>query len=504
MRSPSPPCTRSRGTRRYEFQCLHGMGESMYDQVVGRDHLARECRIYAPVGSHETLLAYLVRRLLENGSNSSFVNRVVDPAVPIGELVADPVARAQATGGAPASAHPAAGRALSRPAQLARAPTSRTSACSRTSRRCSRHPHRRCSAHPLLAVRRPRERPRRELRNPADRRDVVGVVSEADAADARAALDAAVDAGAAWSRAPSGERAACLERAADLLEAERDRFVALAVREAGKTLGNAIGEVREATDFCRYYAAQARRELAGTTPRGPFACIAPWNFPLAIFVGQASAALAAGNPVLAKPAEQTPLIAFAAVDLLHRAGVPRAALQFLPGAGEIVGAALVRDPRLAGVLFTGSTEVARAIARVLAARPDDPVLVAETGGQNALIADSSALPEQVVTDALASAFDSAGQRCSALRVLCVQEDVADRTFALLQGALRAIARRRSARARHRRRTGDRRGGAGARWPGTWPRRAPAATSCTRCRCLRRARTARSWRPRWSRSATCAR
>ena len=422
------------GAASYEYQCLHGMGESMYDQVVGPDHLARECRIYAPVGSHETLLAYLVRRLLENGSNSSFVNRVVDPAVPIAALVADPVARARATGGAPhpriplppdlypdrrnsAGADLADERVLARFAAVLGAPAQPL------------------AAHPLLAADATRERVRREIRNPADRREVVGVVVEADAEDARAALSSALTEGAAWSRTPVAERAACLDRAADLLEAERDRFVALAVREAGKTLANAIGEVREAADFCRYYAAQARRELVHATPRGPFACIAPWNFPLAIFVGQASAALAAGNPVLAKPAEQTPLIAFAAVELLHRAGVPRAALQFLPGPGDVVGDALVRDPRLAGVLFTGSTEVARAIARVLAPRPDDPVLVAETGGQNALIADSSALPEQVVADALVSAFDSAGQRCSALRVLCVQEDVADRIFALLRGAL---------------------------------------------------------------------
>ncbi|MFO1397087.1 MAG: bifunctional proline dehydrogenase/L-glutamate gamma-semialdehyde dehydrogenase PutA [Burkholderiales bacterium] len=423
------------GDAPYEFQCLHGMGESMYDQVVGRENLARECRIYAPVGSHETLLAYLVRRLLENGANSSFVNRVVDPNVPIAALVADPVARAREDAGAPHPRIPlppqlfpdrpnSIGDDLSDERVLARF------AALLADVPAPLH------VQPLLAVDAARERAATDIRNPADRRELVGTVREADADDARAAVAAAVADGGAWSRTPVAERAACLNRAADLLEAERDRFVALAVREAGKTLPNAIGEVREAVDFCRYYAAQAQREMAATTPRGPLVCIAPWNFPLAIFVGQVSAALVTGNPVLAKPAEQTPLIATAAVEVFHRAGVPRAALQCLPGRGEIVGDALVRDPRIAGVLFTGSTEVARLIARALASRRDDPVLIAETGGQNALIADSSSLPEQVVADALASAFDSAGQRCSALRVLCVQEDVAGRTFAMLRGALR--------------------------------------------------------------------
>ncbi len=421
------------GDAAYEFQCLHGMGESMYDQVVGRENLARECRIYAPVGSHETLLAYLVRRLLENGANSSFVNRVVDPAVPIADLVADPVTRAREDNGAP---HPR----IALPPQMFADRRNSLGDDLSDERVLARFAALLAAvpppAHvqPLLAADSSRERTLVQIRNPADRREVVGAVHEADAEDARAAVTAA--AASDWPRTPVAERAACLMRAADLLEAERDCFVALAVREAGKTLPNALGEVREAVDFCRYYAAQAQREMTATTARGPLACIAPWNFPLAIFVGQVSAALVTGNPVLAKPAEQTPLIATAAVDLLHRAGVPRDALHCLPGRGEIVGDALVRDPRIAGVLFTGSTEVARLIAQALAARADDPVLIAETGGQNALIADSSSLPEQVVADALASAFDSAGQRCSALRVLCVQEDVAERTLAMLRGALR--------------------------------------------------------------------
>ena len=273
------------------------------------------------------------------------------------------------------------------------------------------------------------------ITNPADRRERVGSITEASAADIARAVEMSSNAGTAWTRTPAADRAACLERAADLIEQERATLLALAVREAGKTVPNAQGEIREAADFCRYYAAQTRRELADATPRGPLVCIAPWNFPLAIFTGQVAAALAAGNAVLAKPAEQTPLIAAAAVALLHRAGVPTAALQLLPGRGETVGAALVADPRVAGVLFTGSTAVARAINRTLAARDDDPLLIAETGGQNAMIVDSSALPEQVVADVLASAFDSAGQRCSALRVLCLQAEIAEPVLVMLKGAM---------------------------------------------------------------------
>ena len=449
------------GDADYEFQCLHGMGESIYDQVVGDDRLrAHEpagpsqgrvapplgaaqrggpyCRIYAPVGSHDTLLAYLVRRLLENGANTSFVNRIVDPEVDIAELIADPVAHARSAGGTPhpriplpAALYPDRGNSrgldLSDDAvlrdlelQLAAAPPQYAAA-------------------PILAS--PVDRPSRTpiaIVNPGDHRDVVGTVEEADIADVAHAVAIAAAPDNAWLRAAAAERADCLERAADLLEEARSRLVLLTVREAGKTFANAVGEVREAADFCRYYAGQARRELDGTTPRGPMACIAPWNFPLAIFVGQMSAALAAGNPVLAKPAEQTPLIAAEAVRIFHRAGIPPTALQLLPGRGETVGAALVADPRIAGVLFTGSTAVAQVINRTLATRRDDPVLIAETGGQNAMIVDSSALPEQAVADALTSAFDSAGQRCSALRVFCVQDDVADRVLPMLEGAMREL------------------------------------------------------------------
>jgi RHH-type proline utilization regulon transcriptional repressor/proline dehydrogenase/delta 1-pyrroline-5-carboxylate dehydrogenase len=423
------------GDAEYEFQCLHGMGESVYDQVVGADKLGRACRIYAPVGSHETLLAYLVRRLLENGANTSFVNRIVDPRVDIAELVADPVAHARETGGTPHPRIPLPGalygeRKNSRgvdfsdeaalaalEAELAAAPSSVAAAL--------------LAAGDLPDAR----RERRAVTNPAVRSEQVGQVVEAVPADVGLAVAVAAAAGMAWSRTPVAERSACLERAADLIEQERAALIALAVREAGKTLPDAVGEVREAADFCRYYAAQARRDLKTATARGPLVAIAPWNFPLAIFVGQVVAGLAAGNPVLAKPAEQTPLIAAAAVALLHRAGVPAAALQLLPGRGETIGAALVADARIAGVLFTGSTAVARTINRELARRPDEPALIAETGGQNAMIVDSSALPEQVVSDALASAFNSAGQRCSALRILCLQGDIAERVVTMLKGAM---------------------------------------------------------------------
>ena len=422
----------------YEFQCLHGMGESLYDQVVGPDRWGRACRIYAPVGSHETLLAYLVRRLLENGANTSFVNRIVDPNVNIAELVADPVALALATGGTP---HPRI------PLPAALYPDRRNSqgidfsdetALRALDRDLAAAPAQ-FESEPLLGDSSPANaKERLTLTNPCDRRQVVGTVVEATAADVAHAVDLAATLGAAWSNTPAAERAACLERAADLFERERATLIALATREAGKTLGNAMGEVREAADFCRYYAGQARRSLADARSLGPIACIAPWNFPLAIFVGQVSAALAAGNPVLAKPAEQTPLMAAAAVRLFHRAGVPAAALQLLTGRGETVGAALVGDPRIAGVLFTGSTAVAQLINRTLALRTTGAVLVAETGGQNAMIVDSSALSEQVVTDVLSSAFDSAGQRCSALRILCLQDDIADRVVTMLKGAMQEL------------------------------------------------------------------
>ncbi|WP_338664913.1 trifunctional transcriptional regulator/proline dehydrogenase/L-glutamate gamma-semialdehyde dehydrogenase [Pararoseomonas sp. SCSIO 73927] len=428
----------------YEFQCLHGMGEPLYEEVVGHGHLDRPCRIYAPVGTHETLLAYLVRRLLENGANSSFVNRINDPEVPVEALAADPVAEARALSpvGRPhdgiARPRDLFGAARENSAGLDLTDEDRLAALAAALRDGTAPPR----VVPLRAV--PLlgdgsgEGEAREVRNPADRRDLVGHVVEATDDVVDAALRQAEAAASGWAATPPAARAAVLERAAGLMEVRMGALLGPIVREAGKSLPNAVGEVREAVDFLRYYAVAARGFGAGHRPLGPVACISPWNFPLAIFTGQVAAALAAGNPVLAKPAEEVPLIASLAVGLLREAGVPPAALQLLPGDGR-VGARLVADARVQGVMFTGSTEVARLIGRGLAGRlgaTGAPVpLIAETGGQNALVVDSSALAEQVVADVLASAFDSAGQRCSALRVLCLQEEVAERVLTMLKGAL---------------------------------------------------------------------
>ncbi|MEW6694825.1 MAG: bifunctional proline dehydrogenase/L-glutamate gamma-semialdehyde dehydrogenase PutA [Pseudomonadota bacterium] len=445
----------------YEFQCLHGMGEPLYEQVVApveAGGLGRPCRIYAPVGTHETLLAYLVRRLLENGANTSFVHRIADASVALEALTEDPVETVQAWAraeGALGLPHPR----ISAPATLYGAVRANSTgldltdegalqsianalAASRAAPLC---------AGPLLA---PEANatpaasapgPERTIVNPAQHAERVGTVVDATPAQADAAVAAATAFAPAWAATPATARAAALAGAADALQTELPAFVALLMREAGKTAGNAVAEVREAIDFLRYYGAQVSdaRWPQDAAPLGPVVCISPWNFPLAIFTGQIAAALAAGNPVLAKPAEQTPLVAARMTALLHAAGVPRAALQLLPGAGETVGAALVADARIAGVVFTGSTEVARLLQRALAGRTrtgsDGRVhplpLIAETGGQNAMVVDTSALPEQVVQDVITSAFDSAGQRCSALRVLCVQEEAAERLLTLLRGAM---------------------------------------------------------------------
>jgi RHH-type proline utilization regulon transcriptional repressor/proline dehydrogenase/delta 1-pyrroline-5-carboxylate dehydrogenase len=433
----------------YEFQCLHGMGEPLYEQVVGP--LGRPCRIYAPVGTHETLLAYLVRRLLENGANTSFVNRIADPTIPLEALVEDPVAtveRMARNEGAVGLPHPAIPlpaalygeqRANSQGLDLANDDSLRL--LGETLRTTATEPWR---AEPLLAEADRATKPlisRADVLNPADHRDVVGQVREATLADVESAVSQAQGIATTWAATSPAARAAVLDRAADLLEAQQPRLLGLLAREAGKTYANGIAEVREAVDFLRYYAAQARTDFSNDTHRalGPMVCISPWNFPLAIFTGQVAAALAAGNPVLAKPAEQTPLVAAEAIRVLWQAGVPRAAVQLLPGRGETVGAALVADARVQGVMFTGSTEVARILQKTLSTRlgaNGAPVpLIAETGGQNAMIVDSSALVEQVVADVMASAFDSAGQRCSALRVLCVQEEAADRLIEMLKGAM---------------------------------------------------------------------
>ncbi len=436
--------------QQYEFQCLHGMGEPLYEQVTGPGGMARPCRIYAPVGTHETLLAYLVRRLLENGANTSFVNRIADESVPLESLVEDPVtsvlamAKRDGSIGAP---HPAialpidildTARRNSQGADLANEDTLRM-----IEQAFDQDATTVWQAEPLLA-RGEASGEFQTVSNPSHRDEVVGRVKEATLQDARAAVTAASLAAASWAAVPPTTRAARLEAAADTLEADTLTLVPLLVHEAGKTCANAIAEVREAVDFLRYYAAEIKRDFDNDThvPLGPVVCISPWNFPLAIFVGQIAAALAAGNVVLAKPAEQTPLVAAAAVRVLHAAGVPRGALQLLPGRGEIVGDSLVADPRVNGVLFTGSTEVARLLQRSLAgrltARGQVVPLIAETGGQNAMIVDSSALVEQAVADVVASAFDSAGQRCSALRLLCVQDDAAERLVSMLRGAAQEL------------------------------------------------------------------
>ena len=409
----------------FEFQRLHGMGEALHDRIVAAN--ATRCRIYAPVGAHRDLLAYLVRRLLENGANSSFVNQIVDDAVPAAEIAADPFADPDIGQPNPAIRTPAdlfapervnaRGWDLTDPADLAAIDAART-------------PFRagRWQAAPLIAgpVKGAGTRP---VINPADPSDLVGEVTLASAADVETAL-----AGAAPWEATVAERSAVLTRASELYEARFGELFALLAREAGKTPADAIAELREAVDFLRYYAAQAQKLVLPA--RGTFTCISPWNFPLAIFTGQIAAALATGNAVLAKPAEATALTAHLATRLLHEAGVPQSALQLLPGEGGVVGAALTSDPRVDGVCFTGSTATAQAINRTMAAHLDPAApLIAETGGLNAMVVDSTALPEQAVTDIVNSAFRSAGQRCSALRMLYLQEDVAETYLEMLFGAM---------------------------------------------------------------------
>ncbi|MCI2399033.1 bifunctional proline dehydrogenase/L-glutamate gamma-semialdehyde dehydrogenase PutA [Aliiroseovarius subalbicans] len=407
----------------FEFQRLHGMGERLHD-IVKADHSTR-CRIYAPVGAHQDLLAYLVRRLLENGANSSFVNQIVDEDVAPEIVAADPFAALDQ------AAHPiptgpalfaperrnSTGHDLTHPPHLHLIDTARDPWKTAT-----------FSAAPLIAGS-VEGGPAWTVTNPADPGDIVGKLIPASAADVETALAGAQ----AWD-APPADRAAALNRAADLYEAHLGPLFALLAREAGKTQLDAVGELREAVDFLRYYASQAEGLTAPA--RGLFCCISPWNFPLAIFTGQIAGALAAGNGVLAKPAEQTGLIAHEAVTLLHEAGVPRGVLQLLPGDGTTVGAALTSDARIGGVAFTGSTDTAQIIRRAMADHlsPEAP-LIAETGGLNAMIVDSTALPEQAVADIIASAFQSAGQRCSALRCLYLQDDIANGFLDMLKGAM---------------------------------------------------------------------
>ncbi|MDT8437778.1 MAG: bifunctional proline dehydrogenase/L-glutamate gamma-semialdehyde dehydrogenase PutA [Wenzhouxiangellaceae bacterium] len=438
------------GARRdFEYQRLHGMGRDLYEDVLGNAAFNGHCRVYAPVGDHRDLLPYLVRRLLENGANSSFVNRITDARLPPREVVADPVEKVRrfAHKAHPQIPLPVAlyGEQRQNSAGINFAATSERSTLAE-------------AMQPFIDTRwqaapAGEREPERLIRSPANRDDVVGEVADTPPASIEARVGRACAAQPAWDARPAGERAAALERLADLLEQHRAELMALCVREAGKTLTDGIAEVREAADFCRYYAQMTRRNFAepevlvGPTGehneislhgKGVFVAISPWNFPLAIFTGQVAAAVAAGNAVLAKPAEQTPLVAARAVALMHEAGIPADIIQLCPGDGR-VGAALTADPRIAGVVFTGSTETARIINRALAER-DGPIatLIAETGGQNAMIVDSSALAEQVVRDVIQSAFLSAGQRCSALRVLCLQQDVAERTLEMLAGAMQEL------------------------------------------------------------------
>lgn len=418
----------SEDTDSYEFQRLHGMGEQLHEAV--RKAEGTRTRIYAPVGAHSDLLAYLVRRLLENGANSSFVHQLTDEDVAPEEIARDPF---EAVAGLGSAANPAIprpdgifgpGRRNAKGWDI----TDFDTLAGIEEAKAGFSGKGRWKAGRTSGA--------REVVNPARPGDVVGKVGEFDAKHVAAAVKAAAAAQPAWAGTPVGTRARALLKAADLYEANAEEFFALAAREAGKTLADGVAEVREAVDFLRYYAAEAGKAESGTTARGVIACISPWNFPLAIFTGQIAAALATGNAVVAKPAEQTPLIAARAVELLHRAGIPAEVLKLVPGDGPTVGAPLTADPRIAGVCFTGSTEVAKVIERQLAetAAPD-AMLIAETGGLNAMIVDSTALPEQAVRDILASAFQSAGQRCSALRILYVQKDVEKKVLDMLEGAM---------------------------------------------------------------------
>lgn len=436
----------------FEFQRLHGMGAALHDEILTRGW--GQSRLYAPVGSHRALLPYLVRRLLENGAGASFVHKIADPEISPDTLAADPVREACAH---PSKTHPhiALPRALygSERVNASGVDLSDDVAVSEMLSGMRRARFVR-EAGPLIEGKLLREGAPRDLLNPADRDDPVGRVYETPPTLVPKAFQTARKGFSLWSETSAARRAEVLLHAADLLESRRDAFMALCVREAGKTIPDAVSEWREAVDFLRYYAVQGRVLFAesGTVLPGPvgesniltlhgrgvFACISPWNFPLAIFTGQIAAALMAGNSVIAKPAPQTPLIAFQMVRLLHEAGIPPEALILLPG-GAQVGAAIVSHPETAGVAFTGSTNAARAIARLLADK-DGPLvpLIAETGGQNGMIVDSTALPEQVVDDVMASAFGSAGQRCSALRVLCLQKDIAPGVIEMLEGSMETL------------------------------------------------------------------
>ena len=438
------------GSRRdYEFQRLHGMGEELYAEVVDPAKHDRPCRVYAPVGNHEDLLPYLVRRLLENGSNTSFVNKIADESIDVMDIIADPLELA-------AKHDYAAHDRIPTPGDIFRPERDNSRGVNLPDRSVSRQlladldaaSKKPITAKPIIGGKEMDGKESPSV-NPANTSEVIGVCHQASEEHVDKAIELSVAAQPAWDRLGGNERANILNRAADLFEKHSDELLRLCVMEGGRSVPDSISELREAVDFMRYYGAQARKHygepivMPGPTGerntysmrgRGVFIAISPWNFPLAIFTGQVTAALAAGNAVLAKPAAPTPLVAYRAVQLLHEAGVPQDLLHFIPGSGRLIGERAVADPRVAGVVFTGSTEVAQTINQTLAHR-DGPigVLIAETGGQNAMFVDSSALPEQVVHDAIYSAFNSAGQRCSALRLLCVQEEIEPRTLDLLKG-----------------------------------------------------------------------
>jgi RHH-type transcriptional regulator, proline utilization regulon repressor / proline dehydrogenase / delta 1-pyrroline-5-carboxylate dehydrogenase len=433
----------------FEFQCLHGMGRPLYDQIVDKTKFNIPCRIYAPVGTHKDLLAYLVRRLLENGANTSFVHHLRDANSTVESILYDPVLRIAELYSKPHPKIPAPrdiyqhwqsakGIDLSSPQELMQLKTA-----------MEKIEQQHWQAGPIINGKTLLEQNRKVIYNPAVLDQSIGEAFFAGEDDVLAAIASANEAKLSWAATSVASRAAILEKAADLFEQAMPMFINLLCKEAGKCIPDCLSEIRETIDYCRYYAYRVRIDLTPITlpgptgemnqlslhPRGIIACISPWNFPLAIFCGQIIAALVVGNTVVAKPAEQTPLVAYYAIKLLHQAGIPENVLQFLPGSGETVGATLVSDKRIAGVMFTGGTATARIINQSLANRKTGPIplLVAETGGQNAMICDSSILPEQTTLDIVKSAFNSAGQRCSALRVLFVQEEVVDELLAMLKG-----------------------------------------------------------------------
>lgn len=429
---------RVRGEANYEFQRLHGMGESLHSQVMAESGVP--CRIYAPVGPHHELLAYLVRRLLENGANSSFVNQIVDESISPEMIAKDPIELVKEMGDDISS------KAIVRPSKLFGEHRRNSKGWDLTDsvtieaidkgRDAFKEHH--WKGGPLIAGKVSGTEVQ-VVRNPANPEDLVGHVTQANEADIETAISAAQKGFKSWSATPVEERAACLRRVADLYEENTLELFALATREAGKSLSDAVAEIREAVDFAHFYANEGVRYENSGEAIGPVVCISPWNFPLAIFTGQVLANLVAGNVVLAKPAEQTSLLAVRAVELMHQAGIPKDAIQLVPGTGATVGAGLTSDSRIAGVCFTGSTNTAKVIDKAMAENmAPDAVLVAETGGLNAMIVDSTALPEQVVRDVLASSFQSAGQRCSALRMLYVQTDIADSLLKMLYGAMEEL------------------------------------------------------------------